>query len=138
MTALVGGDAARPDRCAEKSPAGEALATMFSQGSVHYWRRVAVSIVSYISQILPSVGSVYEGGLWMVPMLNSLADAGGTLRGIWDEGPADTAKLSEFLRTTVLPFAEHPSVDIRSVQTADGEQVVTDVENVLRMLGAVK
>ncbi|WP_280426646.1 MlaD family protein [Nocardia carnea] len=117
---------------------GQTLSTVFSQHAEHYWRRVAVNIVSYISQILPSVGSVYEGGMWLVPMLNSLADTGGVIRDIWDEGPADTARIADFLRTTVLPFAQHPSVDIRSVETARGEQIVADAENLLRLLGAVK
>ncbi|MFF3573689.1 MlaD family protein [Nocardia jiangxiensis] len=117
---------------------GQTLATLFSQPTVHYWRRTAVNIVSYISQILPSVGSVYEGGLWMVPMLNSLAATGAVGRGIWDDAPADTAALSDFLRTTVLPFAQNPSVDIRSINTAEGDEIVGDVENLMRMLGAVK
>ncbi|MEV5651940.1 MlaD family protein [Nocardia sp. NPDC052254] len=117
---------------------GQTLATLFAPRTEHYWRRTAVSIVSYISQILPSVGSVYEGGLWMVPMLNSLADTGGVARDIWDRAPADTAKLSDFLRTTLLPFARNPSVDIRSIDTAGGDHLVADVENLLRMLGAVK
>ncbi|WP_067856101.1 MlaD family protein [Nocardia shimofusensis] len=116
----------------------EMLTTIFSQDAEHYWRRVAVSIVSYISQILPSVGSVYEGGLWLVPMLNSLAATGGVVRGIWDEGPATTAKLADFLRLTVLPFAENPSVNLRSIESSNGDQLVADVENLLRMLGAVR
>ncbi|WP_067680042.1 MlaD family protein [Nocardia miyunensis] len=117
---------------------GQTLATLFGQPTVHYWRRTAVNIVSYISQILPSVGSVYEGGLWMVPMLNSLAETGAVGRGIWDRAPADTAKVSDFLRTTLLPFAQNPSVDIRSIETDKGDQIVGDVQNLLRMLGAVK
>ncbi|AHH19870.1 Mce family protein MceE [Nocardia nova SH22a] len=117
---------------------GQTLATLFSQPSEHYWRRTAVNIVSYISQILPSVGSVYEGGLWLVPMLDSLADTSGVARGIWDSAPADTAKLSEFLRATMIPFAADPSVNIRSVDSASGDHMVADVENLLRMLGAVK
>lgn len=132
---MLGGFAATGAAIDDK---GQVLSTLFSQQSVHYWRRTAVNIVSYISQILPSVGSVYEGGLWMVPMLNSLADTGGVGRAIWDQAPADTAKLSDFLRTTLLPFAQNPSVNIRSIDTAAGERIVSDVENLLRMLGAVK
>ncbi|MBH0781021.1 MlaD family protein [Nocardia bovistercoris] len=114
------------------------LATLFAPETAHYWRRVAVDTISYISQILPSVGSVYQGGLWLVPMLNSLADSGAVMRDIWTTAPADAAKLSDFLRTTVLPFAQHPSVDIRSIESPRGEQMVADVENLLRILGAVK
>ncbi|MFC8529232.1 MlaD family protein [Nocardia sp. NPDC057227] len=116
----------------------QTLTTVFAQDAEHYWRRIGVNIVSYVAQILPSIGSVYEGGLWLVPMLNSLADMGGVLRDIWDRGPADAARIADFLRLTVLPFAENPAVDIRSVESASGEQVVADVENVLRMLGAVR
>ncbi|MET8430463.1 MlaD family protein [Nocardia sp. NPDC004860] len=116
----------------------QSLSEMFSQPAEHYWRRVAVNIVSYISQILPSVGSVYEGGMWMVPMLNSLADDGAMIRSLWDSGPSTADKLSDFLRSTVVPFAQNPSVDIRSIQGPQGDQIVSDVENVLRMLGAVK
>ncbi|MFC8529928.1 MlaD family protein [Nocardia sp. NPDC057227] len=116
----------------------ETLGTLFSADTGYYWRRVAINIVSYISQILPSVGSVYEGGLWLVPMLNSLADTGGVLRGLWDSGPADAARIADFLRLTVLPFAAHPAITIRSVETGAGEQIIADVENLLRMLGAVR
>ncbi|MVU80726.1 MCE family protein [Nocardia sp. ET3-3] len=114
------------------------LATLFSQPTAHYWRRVAVDIVSYIGQILPSVGSVYEGGLWMVPMFDSLADSGGMIRQLWDEAPTDAEKLSGFLRQTILPFAANPSVNITSVESPQGDQLIADVSNVLRMLGAVK
>ncbi|MDN2495508.1 MCE family protein [Nocardia nova] len=117
---------------------GQTLATLFGQETEHYWRRTAVSIVSYISQILPSVGSVYEGGLWLVPLFNTLAETGAIGRDIWDRAPADTAKLSEFLRTTLLPFAQDPSVNVRSIDTDHGDRIVADVENLLRMLGAVK
>ncbi|MFE2996957.1 MlaD family protein [Nocardia sp. NPDC059246] len=118
------------------------LSTMFTDDSTHsgtyFWRRWAVSIVSYVSLVLPSIGSIFEGGLWMVPMLDSLASAGGTLRALWDDGPATTDKLSTFLRATLLPFVQHPSVNIRSVEAPQGDQLIGDVENVLRMLGAVK
>jgi hypothetical protein len=114
------------------------LSDMFAQPAEHYWRRLAISVVSHIGQIVPSVGSVYEGGLWMVPMLNALADSGDVIRDIWDEGPATAEQLSSFLRTTLLPFAQSPSVDVVSVETADGEQILGDAENILRMLGAVK
>lgn len=121
---------------------GSALAMMFSPDQSHtgtyYWRRWAVSIVSYVSLVLPSIGSIFEGGLWMIPMLDSLANAGGTIRSTWDSGPTAAEKLSNFIRTSILPFAQHPSVNIRSIDTPQGDRSVADVENVLRMLGAVK
>jgi virulence factor Mce-like protein len=115
-----------------------ALSAMFDSSSVHYWRRLAISVVAHIGQILPSVGSVYEGGLWMVPMLNSLADTGDVAREAWDEAPDTTVVLSRFLRSRIVPFAQKPSVDIEGIESAGGDQIVADAENLLRMLGAVK
>lgn len=112
----------------------DSLATIFDSSTVHYWRRLAVDVVSHIGQILPSVGSLYEGGLWLIPMFESLADTTDVSRG----GPSATVEVSNFLRTTLIPFAQNPSVDIVSVETADGDQLLADAENILRMLGAVK
>ncbi|MGX6511025.1 MlaD family protein [Rhodococcus sp. SJ-2] len=112
----------------------DSLATIFDPSTVHYWRRLAVDVVSHIGQILPSVGSLYEGGLWLIPMFESLADTTDISRG----APSAVGELSEFLRTTLIPFAQNPSVDIVSVESADGDQLVSDAENILRMLGAVK
>ncbi|GAA4484440.1 hypothetical protein GCM10023094_37630 [Rhodococcus olei] len=112
----------------------QSLSTIFDAGAVHYWRRLAVSVVSHIGQILPSVGSLYAGGLWLVPMFESLADT----TDVSLSGTTAAAQLSEFLRTTLVPYADHPSVDIVSVQTKDGSQKLADTENILRMLGALK
>ena len=59
----------------------DSLATIFDSSTVHYWRRLAVDVVSHIGQILPSVGSLYEGGLWLIPMFESLADTTDVSRG---------------------------------------------------------
>jgi phospholipid/cholesterol/gamma-HCH transport system substrate-binding protein len=112
---------------------GGSLATLFDASTVHYWRRLATSVVSHIGQILPSVGSLYNGGLWLVPMFESLADT--TDISLSDTSAA--AQLSEMLRTTVIPFANHPEVDIVGVESASGA-TLADTENVLRVLGAVR
>ncbi|MFE2998614.1 MlaD family protein [Nocardia sp. NPDC059246] len=115
---------------------GSVLSTMFSEPAASYWRQLAGKMLGHVSVLLPAVGSVFEGGIWMVPMLNSLADTGGDIRDIYDVASSD--KLTSFLRDTLLPYIQHPSVNIRSVESANGDQVIGDVENVLRMLGAVK
>ncbi|WP_280343284.1 MlaD family protein [Nocardia neocaledoniensis] len=114
------------------------VSTVFTDNAVHFWYRWAHNIVGYVSKALPAIGSIFEGGLWMVPMLESLADTASMGRGIWDDAPTTAAKLSEFLRLTLLPFVENPSINVLSVESAKGDQMIADVENVLRMLGAVK
>ncbi|WP_067671524.1 MlaD family protein [Nocardia miyunensis] len=113
-----------------------ALAEVFSQKGARYWYLLAKDIVGYVATVLPSIGSIFHGGAWLIPLLDSLANAGGEMRDIYDVTSSD--KLTNFLRNTVAPFVKDPSVNIRSVQAANGDQVIGDVENVLRMLGAVK
>lgn len=112
----------------------ESLVTLFDESSVHYWRRLAVSVVSHIGQILPSVGSLYAGGLWLVPMFESLADT----TDVSLSGTSAAAQLSEFARTTLIPFANHPQVDIVGVETTSGDRSLEDTMDVLRVLGAVR
>ncbi|MGW0021465.1 hypothetical protein ACWDUD_24375 [Rhodococcus sp. NPDC003382] len=112
----------------------DSLRTLFDESSNHYWDRMLAGVVSHVGHILASVGTLYVGGYWLVPMFESLADTTEISRG----GPSATVELSHFLRTTLIPFAQNPSVDIVSVESADGDQLVSDAENILRMLGAVQ
>ena len=120
----------------------DALSIMFEGDENHtgtyYWRSLNQNFIGHLSVVLPNVGSVFEGGMWLVPMLNSVADAGQSVRYMWDEGPTSGEKLDNFIRTTLVPFVKDPQVDIKSIQAANGDQVLVDVENILRMFGAVK
>lgn len=115
------------------------LRDLFSVEGTHYFEGVFTKIFSHISTILPSIGSVFEGGLWMVPMLESLADASESIRNIWDTAPQATTRLSNFLRVTLAPFLENPRVDIVDVRTTTGgKNQIADVETLMRMLGAIR
>ncbi|MGA4790829.1 MlaD family protein [Nocardia sp. AB354] len=111
---------------------------LFNPSAQHYWARIMPNLWAQIGTVLPNIGSVFEGGMWMVPMLNSLADTADAGRSTFDTGPEAVGKISNFLRTVLLPFAQHPSVNIESVESATGDQLLGDTENLLRMLGAVR
>ncbi|MFI1465551.1 MlaD family protein [Nocardia carnea] len=111
---------------------------VFGEQGAYYWHNVARAVVAHISTLLPSVGSIFEGGLWLTPMLNSLAGTAEAGRGIWDDMPATTVRLNNFLRTTLLPFTQNPSVDVTSVSTGNGHELIGDATSILRMLGAVR
>ncbi|WP_186446920.1 MlaD family protein [Mycolicibacterium porcinum] len=91
----------------------------------------------YIGTVLPSIGSIYSGGYWLVPTLNSLADAAGALQGSkWDfehEGPAWRKLFYE----NFLPADKNPAINITSIQTPDGRELINNTQDVLRMLGAM-
>nr|WP_267469272.1 MlaD family protein [Nocardia abscessus] len=111
---------------------------LFNDSALRYWRYSADIMYGKVSTGLPSVGSLFVGGYWLAPMLDSVAESIHEGRGIWDTVPSTVDSVATFLRTVVVPFAQHPSVNVRSVQAANGDELVGDMENLLRMLGAMK
>jgi virulence factor Mce-like protein len=96
----------------------------------------ATTLGTYLSAIFPSVGSVYEGGYWLVPLLNSLGDAFGALQqSKWafeDEWPA----WRKLFTDDFLPQDRYPAINITSIVGPDGRELSGNVADVLRILGA--
>lgn len=95
-----------------------------------------LGITPYVGKGLPSVGSVYSKGFWLVPMLNSLADAMGAIqRSKWafeDEVPAWRHLFQDYF----LPQDKYPAINITSIVGPDGRELSGNVQDVLRILGA--
>jgi virulence factor Mce-like protein len=96
----------------------------------------ATQIGTYIGTILPSIGSIYSGGYWLVPLLNSMADAAGAVQqSKWDferEAPAWRKLFIE----DFFPVDKYPAINITSITGPDGREMIGNVQDVLRMLGA--
>jgi virulence factor Mce-like protein len=96
----------------------------------------AFELSTYLASIFPSVGSVYIGGYWLVPLLNSLVDATGALQqSKWafeDEWPAWRKLFTE----DFLPQDKNPAINITSIVGPDGREMSGNVADVLRILGA--
>ena len=94
------------------------------------------NLVAYLSYIFPSVGSIYKGGFWLVPLLNGLTDYTGALRrSKWafeDEWPA----WHRLFTDSFLPQDKYPAINITSIVGPDGKELSGDVADVLRILGA--
>ncbi|MCX2930692.1 MlaD family protein [Mycobacterium sp. CVI_P3] len=108
----------------------------FSPEGMIEWERM--SVVGAANGILiPSVGSIYTGGYWMVPMLESMGVAVGAVqRSKWAvEG--EYRPWRDLFQEAFLPEDKYPAMNIVSVQTADGRDITNNVQDVLRMLGAI-
>lgn len=112
--------------------------TVFAPEAMRFWYLEANNIVSYVATVLPSIGSIFEGGMWLVPLLESVATDVDSGRIIWDGGAVATESVSNFVRTTLLPFLQQPSVNIKSVEVGANDAALGDVGNLLRGLGAVR
>lgn len=96
----------------------------------------ATQVTSRLSVMIPSIGSIYSGGFWLVPMLNTLGDAAGAVQGsrgaIGEEIPRWRTLFNDYF----LPVDKYPAINITSVRDPSGRELSGDVATVLRMLGA--
>lgn len=98
--------------------------------------RILIPIVS-VTALLPGVGSVALGGFWLVPLLNSLANTVGAVQrskiNVEHEIPQYRRLLTDFF----FPEDKYPAINITSIVGPDGRELSGNVQDVLRILGAM-
>ncbi len=96
----------------------------------------AMQTSDYLGKLFPSIGSVYTGGYWLAPFLQSFVQSTDALRrSKWafeDEWPA----WQKLFTDTFLPEDKYPAINITSIVGPDGRELSGNVMDVLRMLGA--
>lgn len=110
---------------------------MLAPEGVLFWDKLSRQIIMHIGTLLPSIGSIFAGGTWLVPMLEAADHALSAVVRSGIDPVSDSELVSDFVEKTVVPFARQPSISVDSVETSDGRPL-TDIENVLRMLGATR
>lgn len=93
--------------------------------------------LGYAGTLLPSVGSIYAGGFWLVPFLNSAADAAGALQRSKRVIEEEIPKLRRLFTDYFLPQDKYPAINITSIIGPDGREMSDNVQDVLRILGAM-
>ncbi len=96
-----------------------------------------MEVASYVGILLPSIGSIYSGGFWLVPLLDSL---GTTMEAIQHSKWAVEDEIPRWRKLwtdTFLPVDKYPAINITSIVGPDGREMSGDVQDVLRMLGAM-
>lgn len=96
-----------------------------------------MEVASYVGILLPSIGSIYSGGYWLVPLLESLGTTGEAIQhskwAVEDEIP----RWRKLWTDTFLPVDKNPAINITSIVGPDGREISGNVQDVLRMLGAM-
>jgi phospholipid/cholesterol/gamma-HCH transport system substrate-binding protein len=108
----------------------------FSPTGMVGWDRTTFAS-TYISILLPSIGSVYTGGFWLVPLFDSLGNALGAVQKTKWAIEGEYRPWRKLFTELFLPADKYPAMNITSVQTSDGREISGNVHDVLRMLGAV-
>jgi phospholipid/cholesterol/gamma-HCH transport system substrate-binding protein len=90
-----------------------------------------------ISRLLPGVGSVAAGGFWLVPFLNSMADTVGAVQRSKINFEEEIPKYRRLFTDFFIPQDKYPAINITSIVGPDGRELSGNVEDVLRILGAM-
>lgn len=113
------------------------LTEELSAPGMHYWSQLS-ALFSGIGIVLPSIGSVFAGGFWLMPLLTSVDGSIHTVRdGIDAVGQNDQA-IRSFLSDHLFPFLQKPSLNIVSATSPQGEEMIGDMTRLLRMMGAIR
>lgn len=100
------------------------------------WDRMTTAAIG-LGILVPSVGSIYTGGYWLVPLLNSLGLALGEIQKSKWAIEGEYTPWRRIFTDMFLPQDKYPAMNITSVQTTDGRDITTNTDQILRMLGAI-
>lgn len=98
----------------------------------------SMSFYRYLATLLPGVGSIALGGYWLVPLLNSL---GNTFAALFQRSKIafeeEIPKYRKLFTDFFLPEDKYPAINITSIIGPDGREMSGNVQDVLRILGAM-
>jgi phospholipid/cholesterol/gamma-HCH transport system substrate-binding protein len=97
----------------------------------------STTVAREVGNLLPSVGSIYSKGYYLVPMFSSAANAMEAIRGEKQVVEREYPLWRKFIDESYLAQEKYPAINITSIVGPDGKELSGNVEQVLRMLGAV-
>jgi virulence factor Mce-like protein len=115
---------------------GPMLKTWFSPQGLQGWAN-AYGLYQYAGTAYPSVGSIYSGGFWLVPFLNSMANAAGAVQRSKWAFESEVPQWRKLFTDYYLPQDKYPAINITSIVGPDGRELSGNVQDVLRILGAM-
>ncbi|WP_431237771.1 MlaD family protein [Mycolicibacterium aichiense] len=115
---------------------GPMLKTWFSPEGLQGWAN-AYGLYQYAGTAYPSVGSIYSGGFWLVPFLNSMANAAGAVQRSKWAFESEVPQWRKLFTDHYLPQDKYPAINITSIVGPDGRELSGNVQDVLRILGAM-
>jgi virulence factor Mce-like protein len=107
----------------------------FSEWGLKGFDRVSIN-AGYVGRLLPSVGSIYSNGYWLVPLLQTVVEVTGAMQRDKQAFEAEVPAWKRLLYEDFLPQDKYPAMNITSIVGPDGRELSGDVQDVLRILGA--
>jgi len=94
-------------------------------------------IAHYIAPLLPTLGTVYYNGHWLIPALSSITDALEAIQHSKWAFDEELPRWQHLVTNYFLPERKYPAINITSIVGPDGRELSGNVQQVLRMIGAM-
>ena len=104
------------------------------QGLLGFDRATEYATVS-VTKCIPRIGSFYSQGFYLVPLIQSLGGALGSLQQSKWAFEREYPAYQRLLTDIFLPQDRYPAINITSIVGPDGRELSGNVQDVLRILG---
>jgi virulence factor Mce-like protein len=94
-------------------------------------------LLHFIAPLLPTLGTIYYNGHWLVPVLESAANAFDALQHSKWAFDEEVPRWRQLVTDYIMPERKYPAINITSIVGPDGRELSGDVQQVLRMIGAM-
>lgn len=112
------------------------LSYWFSPAGVTGFRHDFVTF-HFLAPLLPSIGSLYYAGHWLVPALSAIGDALEAIQHSKWAFDEEVPRWQHLVTDYFLPERKYPAINITSIVGPDGRELSGNVQQVLRMIGAM-
>ncbi|KBZ60976.1 MlaD family protein [Mycobacterium marseillense] len=93
-------------------------------------------VTHFLAPLLPTLGTIYYNGYWLVPAFSAISDALEAFqhsKWVFDE---EVPRWQHLVTDYYMPERKYPAINITSIKGPDGRELSGNVREVLRMIGA--
>jgi phospholipid/cholesterol/gamma-HCH transport system substrate-binding protein len=94
-------------------------------------------VTHYLAPLLPTLGTVYHNGYWLVPALSAITDALEAFQHSKWAFDEEVPRWQHLVTDYYMPERRYPAINITSIKGPDGRELSGNVQEVLRMIGAM-
>lgn len=94
-------------------------------------------LTHYLAAVLPTIGTIYYYGYWLVPGLSAIADALEAFQHSKWAFDEEVPRWQHLVTDYYMPERKYPAINITSIVGPDGRELSGNVQDVLRMIGAM-
>jgi virulence factor Mce-like protein len=91
----------------------------------------------FMAELLPSLGTIYTNGYWLVPVIESGANALEAFQHSKWSFDEEVPRWYNLITNYYEPERKYPAINITSIVDSDGRDLTGNVQQVLQMIGAM-